>query len=195
MILDAIVSLFASIFLVIVEGLAAAFVPLVNLLAAGLEIIISLFISGFQLGRLHRREKDQQGNSPGSRASSSPSPLSGILALLLLLGTVSLLVIPWITHRKITLLAEDGHSLPFAALVIHTHDGDQHQRTDSAGNIRIPRFTTTAVTVKDPRYVPQTWQKSAIGSQLTVSRTVLGSSLDIVADRLLKPAKDKPSND
>jgi len=88
------------------------------------------------------------------------------------------------------LVAEDGHSLPFAALIIHTKDGEQHERTDNAGNIVIPRFSTTSITVKDPRYVEKTWQESEIESELIVGRTILGSGLDSLADKLLKPAKE-----
>jgi hypothetical protein len=120
------------------------------------------------------------------------SPRKSLIILFSLLGVIACLITgPSLMKRKVTLLAEDGHTLPFAALIIHTKDGDSRQRTDIAGKVHIPRFTTTALTVNDPRYVGKTWQKSEIGSELTVGRTVLGSSMDIFADRLLKPAKDK----
>jgi hypothetical protein len=75
-------------------------------------------------------------------------------------------------------------------LIVHTGDGDQHQRTDNAGNIVIPRFGTNSVTVKDPRYIEKTWAKSEIEAELVVGRTVLGAGLDSLADKLLKRAKE-----
>jgi hypothetical protein len=92
-------------------------------------------------------------------------------------------------HRKVTLVAKDGYSLPFAALIVHTDDGDRHERTDNTGNIVIPRFGTHALTIKDPRYIEQRWEKSDIESQLVVGRTMFGSSLDSFANKLLKPSK------
>lgn len=68
--------------------------------------------------------------------------------------------------------------------------GDLHRRTDNSGNTRIPRFGTHAITLNDPRYVETTWAKSEIESQLVVRRTVLGSGLDSLAGKLLKPAKE-----
>ena len=46
------------------------------------------------------------------------------------------------------------------------------------------------IILKDPRYVERTWKESEIESELTVGRTVLGSGLDSLADRLLEPAKE-----
>ena len=91
--------------------------------------------------------------------------------------------------KKVTLVAKDGHSLPYAAVIVHTSMGEDHKRSDNAGNFRILRFFTDRVTVKDPRYVEQTWKKGEIESQLIVRRTVLGSSLDAFKEKLLQPAK------
>lgn len=182
MILDAIVGLFASLFGFITEGAAMAFAPLINLIAAGIEAVIGIFVSGFSLGRIERNRGERK---------SAASAVGGVVTLLVVLGSICwLFVAPQVMHRRVTLVAEDGHSLPFAALIIHTGDGDRHQRTDNAGNIVIPRFDTNAVTVKDPRYVEKTWAKSEIESKLVVGRTILGAGLDSLADRLLKPAKE-----
>ncbi|MFN0128337.1 MAG: hypothetical protein ACKV19_16815 [Verrucomicrobiales bacterium] len=151
-------------------------------MAAGIEAMVSLVVSGFSLGRLERKKRD--GRSAGSS-------VAGILALLIILGAIVwFIVVPKVIHRKVTLVAKDGYSLPFAALVVHTENGDQHERTDNAGHIVIPRFGTKALTVKDPRYVERTWKNSEIESELPVERTVLGSGLDRLADRLLKPAHE-----
>ncbi len=180
MILDAIIGLFASLFGFLAEGVAIVFVPLINLIAAGIEAVVGIFVSGFRLGRIERKKRKPQ---------STASAVGGVLTLLIILGVIGwFAVAPKVMNRKVALVADDGHSLPFAALIIHTNGGDKHARTDNAGNVAIPRFATTGMTVKDPRYVERTWKKSEIGSELVVGRTILGSGLDSIADRLLKPA-------
>ncbi len=179
MILDAIIGLFASIFGALVEALALVFVPVINLIAAGVEAVVGILVSGFSLGRI-------QGKKIESR--SPASAIAGILPSLLIVGVIGWLVIaPNVLNRDVTLIAVDGHSLPFAAVIVHTKDGDEHKRTDRAGSIVIPRFSIAALTVKDPRYVEKTWRKSEIKSELIVGRTILGSGLDVLADHLLKP--------
>lgn len=182
MILDAIIGLFVSIVSALSEGLAIAFVPLVNGIAAALEAVIGLFVTGFSLGRIKRNNGE-----PKSKASA----VGSIAALLGIVALIAWLVVgPRVMKQTVTLVAQDGHSLPFAALIVHTSEGDRHLRTDNAGNLVISRFRTTAVTVKDPRYVEKTWPKSEIAARLVVERTVLGTSLDSLADQLLKRAKE-----
>lgn len=182
MILDAFVGLFGSIFDALAGCLAAAFVPFVNLFAALIELVVGIFISGFQMGRLQRRERKGR----GERSAES----GWIMALVLFGMIVAFFVLPKVMSRNVTLVAKDGHSLPFAAVIIHTKDGERHVRSDNAGNIAIPRFSTEALTIKDPRYVEQTWKESEIDTKLTARRTVLGAGLDSLAGRLLKPAKE-----
>ena len=182
MILDAIIGLFASLFGFVVEGIGMVFVLLINLIAVGIEVVIGIFVSGFSLGRLERKKGESK---------STASTIGGILTLLIIIGLIGWFVFaPKVMNREVTLVAEDGHSLPFAALIIHTKDGEQHKRTDNAGNIVIPRFGTISITVKDPRYSDKTWEKSEIESELVVGRTILGSGLDSLADKLLKPANE-----
>jgi hypothetical protein len=139
MILDAIIGLFGS----LLEFLAAAFLPLINVAAAGIEAVVGIFVSGFSLGRVKRKEGTQD---------EATSPVGAVLTLLIILGVIGCcVVVPKVMNRRVTLLANDGHSLPFAALIVHTDDGDRHERTDNAGSIVIPRFGTDALTVKDPR--------------------------------------------
>ncbi len=117
----------------------------------------------------------------------------GFLVLTVLLGClVWFFAVPRISNRTVVLVAEDGHSLPFAALIVHSSDGDDHRRTDRAGKVRVPRFKTKRITVKDPRYVEETWVFEKVGKELVVRRTVLGSSLDSLADRWMKPENDRP---
>ncbi len=181
MIIDAIIGLFASLFGFVVDGIAMAFVPLINLIAAGIEVVIGIFVSEFGLGRIERKKSSK----------SKASAIGGIMTLLIIGGLIGWLVVtPKVMNREVTLVAEDGHSLPFAALIIHTNDGEQYERTDNAGNIVISRFSTKAITVKDPRYVEKTWEKSKIDSKLIVGRTILGAGLDSLADKLFKPANE-----
>ena len=119
MILDAIIALFASLFGVLAEGIAMAFVPLINLIAAGIEAVIGIFVSGFRLGRIEGRKGESK---------SITSTIGGIVALLVMIGLIGWFVVaPKVMNRKVTLVAEDGHSLPFAALIIHTRDGENRE--------------------------------------------------------------------
>ena len=182
MILDAIIGLFAPLFALLAEGAAIVFVPIINLIVAGIEAVVGIFVSGFTLGRIERKKGDSR---------STVSAIAGVVMLLMIIGLIGwVVVVPKVMNREVTLVAEDGHSLPFAALIIHTKSGEQHKGTDDAGNVAIPRFSTTAIVVKDPRYIERTWEKSEIESKLIVRRTILGSGLDSFADKLLKPANE-----
>lgn len=173
MILDAIAVFFAA----LVEALAGAvmvvIVPVANLGLLVAEAVVGLFVAGFQLGRLGARK-------PGK---------ASLVMSVVFLGLVGWFFLgPILLNRNLALVAPDGHSLPFAALVVQTKDGVLHMRTDKAGNATIPRFGLVAVTVKDPRYVEKTWERDEIGPQMEVQRTLLGSGLDALAGELLKPA-------
>jgi hypothetical protein len=177
MILDAIIGVIASSFAALAGAMAGIVAPVINLILTGVEAIVSLFVSGFTLGRLKRK------------AESKEYVFTGMILLGTMLTVCLILVFgPDVTRRKITLVAEDGHGLPFAALVVRTRSGETHLRTDNAGNARIPRFGVESVTLKDPRYVQKVWEKPEIGRQLIASRTILGSGLDKIAERLLRPA-------
>lgn len=182
MILDAIIGLFVAIFESLTIGISAVFVPLFNLVAAGIELVVGLFVSGFKVRRMECKK--------GAPQNRTVSIVTGAMGLVGLIAIVWFLVGPMVTQRKITMMAEDGHSLPFVAVIVHTKDGDQSVRSDNAGNLTISRFNTTALTVKDPRYVAKTWKSGEIESKLIVRRTVLGSALDRVAEKLLRPAKE-----
>jgi hypothetical protein len=134
------------------------------------------------MGRIKPKKKN---------AKSEASAIGGMVLLLIIVGMlVSTLVVPKIMNREVTLVSNEGHSLPFAAVVIHTKKSDRHKRTDLAGNIAIPRFTAKAITIKDPRYIEKTWQKSDIAPELIVERSLLGSSLDNIVEKLLQSAEE-----
>lgn len=179
MILDAIIGLFVSLFEVLIGGAAIVFVPVINLILAGVEALVSLFVSGFTLGRIERKK--------GKKRSSIQTTLNAVLLLCILFALGWVFLGPKVMNRSVTFVAEDGYSLPFAAAIIHTKESDQHVRSDNAGNLVIPRFGTTGITIKDPRYIEKTWSQEEIGAELIVGRTVLGAGLDSLAEGLLKP--------
>lgn len=190
MIIDAIIGFFVSLFEMVAApvfaGISFMFVAVINLLAATIEAIVRIFISGFRLGRLKRWERKTGAEDGTPEIADSPMAIWWSIATAAAIFAAIFLG-PKIINRKVTLIAKDGHSLPFAALIIHAKKGDTHARTDNAGNITVSRFGTTGITIKDPRYVEQTWID--LESQLVVQRTILGSKLDSLANRLLKPAK------
>lgn len=181
MILDAIIGLIGSFVACLIQSIAVASVSVVNLIAAGIEAVAGIFVSGFNLRRIERKKENPR---------TSASAIGGVVILLFVISAIGWFVIPKMMNRTVALVAKDGHSLPFAALIIQIEGENQHKRTDNAGNIVIPRFGANAITVKDPRYVEQTWKHSEIEAELIVERTALGSGLDSLADRLIRPAKE-----
>ncbi len=181
MIIDDIIGFIVSLALFIVEGALAVCIPVANLSLAALEAIIGIFIAGFKLGRIQRKKE-----MPSSRTAT----ILPIVVLVLFTGTLSWLIFGHhVTQRTVTLFAHDGHPLPFAKLMIHTDDGNQYDRTDHLGKVAIPRFGTRALTIRDARYVEETWESPQIEAKLTATRTVLGASLDSLANQLLQPEK------
>jgi len=179
MILDDLIAALVALVELLVEGITFVIEPLVNLIAAGIEAVVGLVIPGFRTGRMKKR-KPRRG---------------AILAGLTLITVIGLacgwaIFGPKILNRTVTFVAEDGHSLTYAGVIVHTAKEDRHRRTNRQGELRIPRFATRALTLKDARYVGQRWEKSEIQDTLTARRTLMGSGLDRLADRLRRPAKE-----
>ena len=207
MILDDIIELIVALF----KGVIGAFALLINLIAAGIELLVGLFSKGFTVGRVGKKKSRSRGAAEGAEAGDASSLAGGAAAGAstnkeaesaadarlkkrgLVSGVIFIVVIgawifiPMILNRDITFVAEDGHTLPLAGVIIHSKGGDEKGRTDEFGGIEIPRFGTTGITIKDPRYVKKTWDKSEIESKLVVKRSLLGRSLDIVVEGLKKP--------
>ncbi len=189
MILDAILALFEPL-VGLLAGLAAG---IFNLIAAGLELLVALIVPAFKIKRIERKKR--AGSSPpgdvGEKSREQEAAHSRSYALtwsVIAVLAIGAALTPIVLNRKITLVAKDGHSLPHAAVILHTNGGNEHLRTDYSGNLKAPRFGLLGLTVKDPRYVEQTWQGDAITRELVVSRTVLGSGLDKLAGKLLLKA-------
>lgn len=178
MILDAIVGLFVPLFALLSEAAATICFPLVNLVAAAIEGIAGLFGASLSLGRL---EKKKRGESERSRRQ--------FVALTTILGIASVAILLFLNlgkSREITLVARDGHALPFAALIVRDRGEVRHFHTDEAGNFRIADPEEVSVTIKDPRYEEATWNGDEIGRELVVERSGLGSTLDEIATALLE---------
>lgn len=195
MILDDIIVFIFEIICLLVEGVITVSVGIINLFALALEAIIGLFITGFKLRRIERPERNEAQATGPAAARAKPTWLPPRVSLIVFFVAFGLVIFALAAestmNRKITLLAKDGHTLPFAILIVHTKDGQYHKLTNKSGNVRIPRFSTTALTVNDPRYVSQTWQESEITRELTVGRSLLGTSLDHLSDRFRKSSEDK----
>lgn len=180
MILDDIIAALVALFQTLIEGAILVIESLVNLIAWGIEGLVSLFISDFHMGRMRRKRERPRG-----------SAIAGFSILAVILVLVCwLFVLPKVMNQTVTFVAKDGQSLTYAGVIIHTNKEDRHRRTNRSGEIRIPRFATKAITIKDARYVEQRWEKSEIEDTLTVRRSVLGSSLDILSERLRRPAEE-----
>lgn len=199
MFLDDLIVALVEIICLLVEGVITASVGIINLLAWLAEISIGLFITGFKLGRIKRPERNETEDTGSAtsqaKANAKPTWLPPRVSLIIFSVTLGLVIFVLaseaIMNRKITLFAKDGHALPYAILIVHTKDGYYHKLADKSGTVRIPRFSTTALTVNDPRYVETTWQESQITRELTVGRSLLGSSFDTLADHLRQHSKDK----
>ncbi|MCH9670336.1 MAG: hypothetical protein K0U93_02700 [Gammaproteobacteria bacterium] len=182
MIIDEIIALFGTIFGLLLEGLSGLVVPVVNILIAAIELILGIFIEGFSLRRLNRYRRKNRGATRG-RGTVFALAIAAIVV-----GAA--IVYPLITEREITFVAKDGHPLPFATVVVYSGDDVERFRTNSVGEVSVPRFGVDKLQIKSARYVERTWNAAQITSTLVVQRTRLGAGLDKIAERLLKPADD-----
>lgn len=181
MILDDIISALFAIFEFLFESTLIVVEPLVNAIATGLEFVIGWFIPDCRLGRIRKRKHR-------GRMQTFLRLLPG---LLILAAVAWFFVQPKIVNRTVTFVADDGHSLAHAGVIVRGSDGERHRRTNRQGELKIPRFTTQSLTLNDVRYVEQTWEKSEIQATMRASRTTLGSGLDRLGDRLRRAAAPK----
>lgn len=180
MIFDAIVDAVMNLIELLIEGAVQIIEPAINAMVALVEWVVGLFFSGYSMRRLDRKKRPRVGKK-------EVSPLAGTITLLITILIVGgLLFVPKLLNREHTFVAGDGHAVRYAALVVREDGEDRHVRTDRSGTIELSRFGTDSVTIKDPRYVEQTWAFEGLERNVTVKRTVVGSALDSFADRLLK---------
>ncbi|MEM9479961.1 MAG: hypothetical protein AAGA58_09945 [Verrucomicrobiota bacterium] len=183
MILDDIIAAIAALFTSILQlgaGIAMVGATILNFFLFLLESLIGLFVSGFKVGRVETK-----------REISKKCQVSSWITLAAIVGALLwVFAVPAIMNREITFIADDGHTLPMAGVVIETTSETLHDRTTVAGKVTIPRFSTKSLSLKDSRYVETTWQGKEIESTLIAKRTVLGSSLDKLSGMLLKAADE-----
>jgi len=177
MIFDAVISLFSLVVDFIAGLLIAATFPIVNAVFALIELVVGLFTSAFSLPRLDR--------ATAKDSSKAKAIVSAIVTATIVFSWA------WFSYkdRTVTLTGADGHTLPFASVIV-TADGQiAHTRTDESGNLDIPRFGHISLTVKDARYSELTLTNDSISRVVVVERTSVGGFLDETANFMIDKAK------
>ena len=177
MILDAIAALVGAIIEPLIAAVSVVLVGFLNLGILIAEAIGSIFVSNLKFKRISKRTRDPK------RSDWIPTAVIFAIALLFI-GYLQ------IKDREIQFVAVDGHSLPYAEVIVRTDNTERNERTDKVGRIDVPRFGLVSVSLMDPRYVEKTWTREELQPRLVAERTFLGSGLDKIANALLKPEKD-----
>lgn len=200
MIFDEIISLFFSIFeglfVFLFEGVALLFSTIINVFILLIEFVVCLFITDFSIKKVkpykskkHQDDYNEYNHQKQENRSFDTSKI-GLFAVVIIITAYFL--VPKIfapTYQDITFVAKDGHSLPFASVVIYSNGSVDHKRTKNDGSIRIKKSGLEKVVINDKRYVETTWSVSELDDILVVKRTLLGSGLDILAKKLLQPTE------
>jgi hypothetical protein len=198
MIIDDIIALFFSIFeglfVFLFEGIALLFASIINIFILFIELIVGLFVTGFSMKKVKpykRKKKDNDHNEYNHQKDENSSEY-GKYVLYIFIGVIVafLLIKPYISslsYQDITLVAKDGKSLPFASVVIYRDGAVEHRRTKNDGSLRIKKSGLEKIVINDKRYVETTWLTEDLADILVVKRTILGSGLDVLANKLLKP--------
>ncbi len=179
---DLLALLFGSLLAPVFEVFSLVIQAVVNVIVFMIEVTIRLFVKGFNLPRVNYKRNKNEETSAETKAKDKISSL--ILVGVMVCGVL----ISVISSKSLTLVAKDGHVLPYAAVMVIESGKEKHKRTDKDGSVSVSRFNLESQTIKDSRYVEQTWESSSITEPLVVRRTILGSGLDIIARKLLKPA-------
>jgi hypothetical protein len=191
MIIDELIALIFSFVGMIIEGFSAFFVLIFNGLAYLIEFIMLLFVSDFSLGRAKRykRSKKEENKSEYNHQNQPEAGVEKYYPILVVLFVIIFFTFNHYKTRDITFVAEDGHSLPFASIVIYQGEQVFHKRTKNDGSLEIPRFGVDKVVINDKRYKKATWQANEIKGILTVKRSFLGKGVDKLASKLLERIK------
>ncbi len=191
MIIDELIALIFSFVGLILEGFSAFFVLIINGFAYLIEFIMLLFVSDFSLGRAKRykRHKKNENTSEYNHQNQSEAGIEKYFPIMIVVFVVIFFAFNHYKTRSITFVAEDGHSLPFASIVIYQGDNIVHKRTKNDGSLKIPRFGVDKVVINDKRYKSNTWESDEIEDILTVKRSLLGKGVDKLASKLLERLK------
>ena len=192
MILDELIALIFSFFGLILEGFSVIFVVIINGFAYIIEFIMLLFVSDFSLGRAKKyKHHKNSANTSEYHQNQTDAGFGKYFPIVIIVLVVIFFTFNHYKTRTITIVAEDGHSLPFASIVIYQGEKILHARTKNDGSITIPRFGVDKVVINDKRYESKTWESDKIKDILTVKRSLLGKGVDIIASKLLKSLKDE----
>lgn len=206
MILDEIIAVFFSIleplFGFFFEGITLFFSVLINFFILIIELIVGLFITGFTMKKIkpYKRKKGSKEtndyNEYNQTQEPKPSFSDNKLSLFVIVGifVAAFVLVPKFigpSYYELTFVATDGHSLPFASVVIYRNGSEEHRRTKNDGHLRIEKTGLDKIVLNDKRYVKTTWKKSEIKDILVVKRTLLGSGVDILAKKLLSGNSEK----
>lgn len=139
-----------------------------------------------------RKKKDADYNEYNQqRESSDKSKIGMYVIIAVIIGFFVIKPIVSIaTYQDVSFVAKDGHSLPFASVVVYRNGEAEYKRTKNDGSLRIEKKGLEKIVINDKRYVKTTWQASELEDVLLVKRTILGSGLDILANKLLQPSKE-----
>lgn len=165
----------------ILIAIEAVLIPVINLFIFVIELIIGLFITGFHIGRLKRRS--WQKRREGFRVNDFITV--GCIVLCIMAFFISGPVL----NKEISFVASDGHSIPFAEVVVTVNQQEENKRTDIEGKISISRFGTDQIRIIDPRYVSKSWQGREIKDKLVVERSKVGNALELLTKKLLEKVK------
>ncbi len=187
-------SIFEGLFGFLFEGFALFFGAIINLFLLLIELIIGLFITGFTMKRVKpykRKKKTEEFNEYNQQKESDDSSKVGLYVVIAIVVGLFVVkpIVSYVSYQDVTFVAKDGHSLPFASVVIYRNSGVEHKRTKNDGSLRIEKSGLEKIVINDKRYVETTWLSSELDDILVVKRTILGSGLDILAKKLLQPAQ------
>ncbi len=193
MILDEIISLVFALIYLIIEGLSLLLSFIINMFIALIELILDLFGKKRSIKRVKRfkRRKNEQNHNEYNHLEEQDNPIREYTALVCVLVAVVIAGFVFIprmfpTHKDITFVATDGNKLPFASVIVYHNGQQESKRTDNQGNLRVEKSGLEKITMNDKRYKKTTWQTVEIDDVLVVKRSLLGTSLDILADKILK---------
>ena len=175
MILDGIAAIIGALIEPIVMAAVYLVAGIANLFLIVVEFVVGLFVHGYKTKRIKAKNWKEKSSN-----------LSGWGSLAVLAIIVLAIAVMEFMDKEVQLVASDGHSLPYAEVLITTDKEIRNERTDKTGKVEIPRFGLVSLSIIDPRYVEHTWLEGEIDRRLVVERTILGSGLDKVVNSLLK---------
>jgi len=186
MIIDELIAVIFSFLGLFLEGFSAFFVLIINGFAYLIEFIMLLFISDFSLGRVKGYKRKDKNFAKNNHKIVENKGVERYFSILIILTVIAYIAFDHYKTREITFIAEDGHSLPFASIVIYQDNKELHKRTNNDGSLEISRFGIDKIVINDKRYKSTTWDSNEITSVLTVKRSLFGKGVDKLASKLLE---------